>query len=137
MGWTTLMSVSDAPPVLNYLELPGAGAFAETKQFYTEAFGWGWLDFGPTYAEIKDAGMQGGLNGQATSAPPPEPGAEDGVGPLILFETDDLDRVAAVIEAAGAQITSGPYGYPGGRRFHFRDPAGNTLGVYQSGPPPE
>ncbi len=125
--------MTDTAPILNYLELPGAGAFGETKQFYAAVFGWTWLDFGPTYAEFQDAGIQGGLNGLATAAPPPEPGAEDGVGPLILFETGALDAAATAIEAAGGSITSGPYGYPGGRRLHFKDPAGNTLGVYQSG----
>ncbi|MEM7324514.1 MAG: VOC family protein [Actinomycetota bacterium] len=123
--------MSDAQPVLNYLELPGGGSFEETKRFYTEAFGWSWLDFGPTYAEFRDAGVQGGLNGLAAAAPPPEPGAEDGVGPLLLFETTDLEAAAAAVTAAGGVVTSGPYGYPGGRRLHFQDPSGNTLGIYQ------
>ena len=30
------------------------------------------------------------------------------------------------------EVVSPPYGYPGGRRFHFRDPSGNVLGVYRS-----
>lgn len=136
-GWTTLDAVSSTKPVLNYLELPGAGAFEATKQFYSAVFGWSWVDFGPTYAEFRDAGVQGGLNGQAGAAPPPDHGAEDGVGPLLLFETDNLQQVISAVTAAGGSITSGPYDYPGGKRLHFQDPAGNTLGVYQSGPAPE
>lgn len=123
--------MSSTRPVLNYVELPGAAAFEATKTFYTAAFGWSWLDYGPTYAEIQDAGIAGGLNAQASPAPEPDAGAEDGLGPLLLFESDDLDATVEAVTAAGAQVTSGPYGYPGGRRFHFRDPAGNTLGVYQ------
>ncbi len=28
-------------------------------------------------------------------------------------------------------MVEGPFDYPGGRRFHFRDPSGNVLGVFQ------
>ena len=130
--------MTDPQPVLNYVELPGGDAFEETKRFYTDMFGWSWQEFGPTYAEFRHAGIQGGLNGLATAAPPPAAGSEDGVGPLLLFETDDLDAVVTALRAAGATITSGPYPYPGGRRLHVQDPAGTTIGVYQSeSAPPE
>ena len=32
-------------------------------------------------------------------------------------------------ERAGGTVVTPPYDFPGGRRFHFRDPAGNVLSV--------
>ena len=51
---------------------------------------------------------------------------------LGLLQTADLAATEADVRAAGGNIISPPYGYPGGRRFHFVDPSGNVLGVYQS-----
>jgi predicted enzyme related to lactoylglutathione lyase len=34
------------------------------------------------------------------------------------------------VKAAGGVITRPIFSFPGGRRFHFRDPGGNELGVY-------
>jgi len=36
----------------------------------------------------------------------------------------------ARVEAAGAQIVRPIFSFPGGRRFHFADPAGNVLAVW-------
>jgi predicted enzyme related to lactoylglutathione lyase len=35
------------------------------------------------------------------------------------------------VTAAGGTITVPIFSYPGGRRFHFADPAGNELAVMQ------
>jgi hypothetical protein len=48
-----------------------------------------------------------------------------------LVFSEDLDQSLEAVRGAGGEITHGPYDYPGGRRFHFRDPSGNELGVYQ------
>jgi predicted enzyme related to lactoylglutathione lyase len=49
-----------------------------------------------------------------------------------MLWSDDLDATVRSVENAGGTVTNGPYAFPGGRRFHFRDPAGNELGVYQT-----
>jgi predicted enzyme related to lactoylglutathione lyase len=49
----------------------------------------------------------------------------------VLVFSEDLDGSLKAVESAGGEVVDGPYDYPGGRRFHFRDPSGNTLGVYQ------
>jgi predicted enzyme related to lactoylglutathione lyase len=36
----------------------------------------------------------------------------------------------ARVEAAGGEVVDPIFEFPGGRRFHFRDPAGNVLGVW-------
>ena len=43
----------------------------------------------------------------------------------------NLTATLAAVEAAGGRVTNGPYEFPGGRRFHFADPSGNELGVWQ------
>ena len=53
-----------------------------------------------------------------------------GGGPLVLLYSADLDASAEAVRRAGGQVVSGPYEFPGGRRFHFTDPSGNELGVW-------
>jgi hypothetical protein len=48
----------------------------------------------------------------------------------VLLWSADLDASVAAVTAAGGAVTEGPYDFPGGRRFHFRDPSGNELGVW-------
>jgi predicted enzyme related to lactoylglutathione lyase len=105
---------------IDYLELPGAD-LATTKAFYASAFGWTFQDFGPTYAGFEDAGLDGGIagGGDATSS-----------GPLVLLKADVLEDALARVEAAGGVVTVPIFEFPGGRRFHFRDTAGNELGVW-------
>jgi uncharacterized protein len=47
------------------------------------------------------------------------------------FDYVDLDATYAAVRAAGGTIDEEPFEFPGGRRFHFSDPAGNTLAVWQ------
>jgi uncharacterized protein len=105
---------------IDYVELPG-GDLAVTKAFYRAAFGWGFTDFGPDYAGFEDAGLDGGLAGG---------GAVASAVPLVILKADDLEAALARVEAAGGQVTAPIFTFPGGRRFHFRDPAGNELGVW-------
>jgi predicted enzyme related to lactoylglutathione lyase len=120
---------------IDYIEMPAVDIIT-TKAFYTEAFGWDWVDYGPGYASHPGGhdgeSVEVALSVSATVAPAHPPGDENGLGPLVLFSTDDLAAAEDAVRRAGGTITSGPYGYPGGRRFHFVDPSGNVLGVYQS-----
>jgi uncharacterized protein len=105
---------------IDYVELPG-GDLPATKSFYTTAFGWGFTDYGPSYAGFENAGLDGGLaGGDAAST----------TVPLVILKADALEDALARVEAAGGEITAPIFEFPGGRRFHFRDPAGNELGVW-------
>lgn len=115
---------------LNYIELP-ANDVAVTKNFYSAAFDWEWIDYGPGYASHAEGGLEVALNGRGTVAPAHGAGEENGVGPLVLLQATDLVGAERAVVSAGGSIVSPPYGYPGGRRFHFADPSGNILGVYQ------
>jgi uncharacterized protein len=102
---------------LDYLELPGGGLPSQ-KAFYASAFGWRFVDYGPDYAAF-DEGLEGGFyaGGAGAAALP------------VLFSTD-LEATLAKVQGAGAEITRPIFPFPGGRRFHFRDPAGNELAVW-------
>ena len=94
----------------------------EAKRFYTEAFGWRFTDYGPTYAGIQGDGReQGGM----TEGEP-----RVGGGPLVILYSDDLDASLAAVEAAGGTVSTPPFEFPGGHRFHFLDPSGNELAVW-------
>jgi predicted enzyme related to lactoylglutathione lyase len=105
---------------IDYVELPG-GDLAAMKSFYSASFGCGFVDYGPSYVGLEGAGIDGGIAAAdaATSS-----------SPLVILKADDLEGALARVEAAGGEITAPIYPFPGGRRFHFRDPAGNELGVW-------
>lgn len=103
---------------LDYLEMAG-GDLAGTKAFYADAFGWTFTDYGPTYAAF-DQGLDGGFDADSPPAMAPLP---------VLFATD-LEAMRDRVTAAGGRITRDIFSFPGGRRFHFADPAGNELAVW-------
>jgi predicted enzyme related to lactoylglutathione lyase len=105
---------------IDYVELPGTDLPA-TKSFYGQAFGWTFTDYGPTYAAFADSGLDGGFQADAAETP---------AAPLVVIFTTDLEAMLAKVTAAGGAIVKPIFSYPGGRRFHFRDPSGNELAVF-------
>ncbi len=102
---------------IDYVEFPG-GDLAASKRFYGEAFGWAFIDYGPEYSAF-DEGLEGGFD-QNT----------DAKKTLVILYAQNLEAMAERIKMAGGTITQEIYSFPGGRRFHFRDPAGNDLAVW-------
>ena len=111
---------------IDYVELNVGGSLPQARAFYEQAFGWAFNDYGPEYAGIRwTEGDQevGGLNGTREAVRG---------GPLVLIYSDDLDATVEAVRATGGEVVEGRYEFPGGRRFHFTDPAGNELGVWAS-----
>jgi predicted enzyme related to lactoylglutathione lyase len=106
---------------IDYIEINVAD-IARAKDFYGAAFGWTFKDYGPDYCEFGDGRLTGGF----TTHGKPSPGA----GALIIMYADDLPAVQKRVEAAGGRISTPPYDFPGGRRFHFVDPDGYELAVW-------
>ena len=104
---------------LDYLEMPG-GDLPAVKTFYGQAFGWTFVDYGPSYAAFSE-GLDGGFQAVAAEAAPQ---------PLPVLFASNLDAMLAKVQGAGGVITKPIFDFPGGRRFHFRDPAGNELAVW-------
>ncbi len=105
---------------IDYVEFPGADLTA-TKGFYEAAFGWSFTDYGPGYAAFEGEGTDGGFQSDSAEAP---------TKPLVILYAHDLEAMEAKVRAAGGEVTRAIQPFPGGRRFHFRDPAGNELGVW-------
>jgi uncharacterized protein len=110
---------------LNYVELTVTD-LAAAKAFYTEAFGWRLVDYGPEYAGIASSNDDDAEVGGLLAAAEPRPSG----GPFVLLYSEDLEATQRAIVKAGGRILQAPYTFPGGRRLHFADPSGNELGVW-------
>jgi predicted enzyme related to lactoylglutathione lyase len=107
---------------LNYVELP-VGDVGAAKAFYEAAFGWKLTGFGPTYAATLTGDTDIGLQGDA---------AEASKAPLPVIDVPNLEAAHAAVLAAGGRIVRPAFAFPGGRRFHFLDPAGNELAAVEA-----
>ena len=110
---------------IDYVEFK-AKNLEQVKQFYTKAFGWAFADYGPTYTAFSESGLEGGFE---------QSDAEIANGALVVLYHEDLEAVREKILASGGTITKEIFAFPGGRRFHFRDPSGNELGVWSATAP--
>jgi len=108
---------------INYVEFPSRNIEA-TKAFFSKAFGWSFVDYGPEYAAFSNEGLDGGFFRSDLSA-----SSEKGSA-LIVFYSKDLERTQAKIEKAGGFIIKPIFSFPGGRRFHFADPNDNEYAVW-------
>lgn len=96
---------------------------ARARDFYGKVFGWTFTDYGPTYCEFTDGRLTGGFAiGDAV-----KPG-----GPLVILYADNLAETQKRLQEAGAQIVKPVFTFPGGRRFHFKDPDGYELAVWSA-----
>jgi predicted enzyme related to lactoylglutathione lyase len=110
---------------IDYVELVVTD-LAAAIEFYRTAFGWAFVDYGPDYAGIASGRGDGSEVGGLLRSDE----ARAVGGPLVLLYSDDLDASMQTIRSAGGTILQEPYAFPGGRRLHFADPAGNELGVW-------
>jgi predicted enzyme related to lactoylglutathione lyase len=109
-------------PRFDYVELPAA-QLEKAVSFYESAFGWTLARFGPSYAGTTTGDTDVGLQGDLAEAPK---------APLPVIQVDDIAAAASAVEAAGGDIIRPVFSFPGGQRFHFRDPNGNELAVWQA-----
>jgi uncharacterized protein len=104
---------------IDYVEFPSANR-ALTSAFFQAAFGWGVTSYGPGYDGIEGAGIDGGVDqGEGRVA-----------ATMAVVRTDNLDDAERRVTAAGGTITRPQFDFPGGRRFHFREPGGNEMAVW-------
>lgn len=108
---------------INYVEFPTRD-IAASKAFFSEVFGWSFVDYGPEYASFTDSGIEGGLFA-ADLASTTETG-----GALVVLYSSNIEETRAQVEASGGKIIKPIFDFPGGRRFHFLEPSGNELAVW-------
>jgi len=107
---------------LNYVELPVSDIEA-SKAFFETVLGWSLQDFGPTYAATTTGDVDLGLDAD-------ESGAR--FAPLPVIEVDDLDALFAAVSVRGNEIVRPIFSFPGGRRFHVREPSGHEIAFWQA-----
>lgn len=107
-------------PRLNYVEI-SVTDLARDKNFYAQAFGWSLADYGPTYAATTTGDVDIGLQADLAERRGP---------PLPVIQVADIETSLAAVMAAGGTLVRPIFSFPGGRRFHFLDPAGNELAVW-------
>ncbi|KQM95468.1 bleomycin resistance protein [Sphingomonas sp. Leaf22] len=100
---------------LNYLELPVV-ATGPAAEFYAKVMGWTFTDYGPDYAATTTGDTDLGLDADTVLKVM-----------LPVIQVDDLEATLAAVEAAGRTVVEPIFAFPGGRRFHFRDPDGHVL----------
>lgn len=104
---------------IDYIEFPSTDR-AGSSAFFEAAFGWGITSYGPVYDGLDNAGIDGGVDASAGRV----------AATMAIVRTDDLDGAEQRVIAAGGVITTPQFDFPGGRRFHFREPGGNEMAVY-------
>ena len=108
---------------INYIEFHSTD-IERTKKFYATVFGWSFVDYGPDYVSFQGAGIDGGF---VRSEPQEGPGK---FAPLVVLYSADLVATEIAVRMEGGGVVVPTFEFPGGRRFHFSDGAGNVLGVW-------
>lgn len=108
---------------IDYVEFPACNLVA-TKAFFATVFGWDFVDYGPGYTCFTDQGLSGGFYESRLTCVTATGGA------LIVLYSEDLEATQASIEQAGGDIVKPVFAFPGGRRFHFREPSGNEFAIW-------
>jgi predicted enzyme related to lactoylglutathione lyase len=106
---------------IDYVELPSATAHELTRAFYAKAFGWEFVNYGPTYSATTNGTTDVGLQGDPSEAL---------AAPLPVVRVDDLEAAFNAVTKAGGIIARAIFAFPGGRRFHLIDPSGSELAVW-------
>lgn len=105
---------------IDYVEFSGknSDSITQIKNFYSDAFGWKFNEWGASYIDTDSSGIACGFDATSIRAP------------LAVIYSDNLENSYAIIKDLGGIITREILSFPGGRRLHFRDPAGNELAVW-------
>jgi predicted enzyme related to lactoylglutathione lyase len=94
----------------------------QPKSFYADALGFAMTDFGPIYSSTMTGDVDLGLQADAKEA---------SRASLPFIRVESLEATKTEVKRAGGVIVKPIFSFPGGRRFHFRDPAGNELAAMQ------
>ena len=106
--------------LINYVEFKAKDLEA-IKKFYSSVFGWQFTDYGPDYVAFNESGIEGGFR---------QWNEEIVNGALVILYHSNLEEIKETVIANGGIIIEDIFSFPGGRRFHFTDPAGNELAIW-------
>ncbi len=104
---------------LDYLEI-AVKNLTQAKEFYSNALGFKFTDFGPEYAATTTNDTDFGFHVQ-----------NEIIAPLGVICVENLETAYLQVKNAGGKIIVEIFEFPGGKRFEFLDPFGNKIGVWQ------
>jgi uncharacterized protein len=108
---------------ISYIEIPARDLQA-TREFFIQAFGWLFEDYGPEYSSFSNQGIDGGFyKSDLVSS------TGNGAALIVLY-SNDLEASQAKIIRSGGAVVKPIFSFPGGRRFHFTDPSGNEFAMW-------
>lgn len=108
---------------INYVEF-AAKDLESTKAFFSQVFGWSFVDYGPEYTVFSTEKLNGGFFKAELSSR-----TENG-GALLIFYSSDIEATLEEVERNGGHINRPILEFPGGCRFHFIEPSGNEFAVW-------
>lgn len=92
------------------------------KNFFGELFGWKFTDYGPKYLSFTDGRLEGGFEYSDNLS--------QGTNVLVIFYSDQLEKMLTKVKSLKATITKDIYSFPGGRRFEFELKDGNRFAIW-------
>jgi predicted enzyme related to lactoylglutathione lyase len=114
---------------INYVEFASAD-LAATRAFFAATFGWQFEEY-DSYLAFHGAGLDGGIcPADPASHADADAGGAAVSGVLIVFYSADLAATERMVKQHGATIVRPTFSFPGGRRFHFTEPAGTEFAVW-------
>lgn len=108
------------PLEITSIEFPSTSMPA-TAEFLETVCGWSPTVYGTSFTSLMGGGVDVGIQGDIDEQSP---------APLLVIRVADLDEARQRVEEAGGTVTFGPFDFPGGCRFHFREPGGNELAMW-------
>lgn len=108
-------------PKFDYIEFPARNIdeLKRSKNFFSRVFGWSYQQWGDDYVDTKDSGVGSGISADNPTA-----------APLPVVHVPDLQATYNSVKDSGGVITKEIFSFPGGKRFHFKDPSGNELAAW-------
>jgi predicted enzyme related to lactoylglutathione lyase len=106
---------------IDLIEFPvkSAEQLKQSRDFFSEVFGWKYNDWGGGYSDTSESGTNSGVNADGGSSMP-----------LTVIYSNNLEETKELVIKNGGKIIADTYSFPGGRRFHFTEPSGNELAVW-------
>lgn len=108
---------------IDYVEIPVTD-LKKAREFFAALFGWSFQEWGDDYMSFNDGRIAGGFRRATEPAP--------ATGVLVVFFSTDLERDLDRVQELGATISEPIFSFPGGRRFHFVDPAGTEFAIWSA-----
>jgi predicted enzyme related to lactoylglutathione lyase len=108
---------------IDYVEFP-ARDIPKAQAFFSQLLGWKFENYGPDYCSFNDGRITGGFFSSELNSE-----TEKGCC-LVIFYSENLENSLGRVVELGGTIAKEIFSFPGGRRFHFKDPNDNEFAIW-------